>query len=86
MSHVQGAVVVRRQDLTQASGNLAPAHGLDFVKTLQSYFPTSRDSLLRCVAYFLKFFSSAAFVLPSLCAWHTTVKYVVLEQRLSLLV
>lgn len=47
MSHVQGAVVVRRPDLTQEIGKLAPAHRLDFVKTLQSYFPTSRDSLLR---------------------------------------
>eukprot|EP00903_Cladosiphon_okamuranus_P015446 g14266.t1 len=46
MSHIRGAVVVRRPDLTEAAGSLAPAHDLDFVRTLQSYFPTSRDSLL----------------------------------------
>lgn len=49
MSHVWGAVVVRRPDLAEAAGALAPAHALDFVKTLQSYFPTSRDSLLRYI-------------------------------------
>lgn len=47
MSHVQGAVVVRRPDLAQEIGRLTPARGLDFVETLQSYFPTSRGSLLR---------------------------------------
>lgn len=55
MAHVQGAVVVRRPDLTQAIGKLAPAHSLDFVKTLQSHFPTSRDSLLRYIVYTCRF-------------------------------
>ncbi|CAM9799475.1 unnamed protein product [Ectocarpus sp. 6 AP-2014] len=47
MSHVQGAVVVRRPDLAQAPGSVAPAQDVDFVKTLQSYFPISQSSLLR---------------------------------------
>ncbi|CAM9445961.1 unnamed protein product [Ectocarpus fasciculatus] len=47
MSHVQGAVVVRRPDLPRAPGSLAPAHDLDFVKTFQSYFPIAHSSLLR---------------------------------------
>ncbi|CAM9911010.1 unnamed protein product [Ectocarpus fasciculatus] len=47
MSHIQGAVVVRRPDLARAPGSLAPAHDVDFVKTLQSYFPISQSSLLR---------------------------------------
>ncbi|CAB1120095.1 unnamed protein product [Ectocarpus sp. CCAP 1310/34] len=47
MSHIQGAVVVRRPDLAWAPGSLAPAHDLDFVKTFQSYFPISQNSLLR---------------------------------------
>lgn len=49
MSHIQGAVVVRRPDLIDVSSSspslLAPASGLDFVKTLQSYFPRFRNSL-----------------------------------------
>ena len=49
MSHVRGAVVVRRPDLTRAAGALAPAHGLDFVRTLQSHFPFAQYSLLRYV-------------------------------------
>ncbi|CAN0173789.1 unnamed protein product [Ectocarpus sp. 8 AP-2014] len=49
MSHIQGAVVVRRPDLVRAPGSLAPAHDLDFVKTFQSYFQISQSSLLRCV-------------------------------------
>ncbi|CAB1118780.1 unnamed protein product [Ectocarpus sp. CCAP 1310/34] len=47
MSHIQGAVVVRRPDLTREPGSLAPAPDMDFVKTLQSYFPISQGSLLR---------------------------------------
>lgn len=49
MSHVRGAVVVRRPDLTEATDMLAPALGLDFVKTFQSHFTFSRQSLLRYV-------------------------------------
>eukprot|EP00752_Nemacystus_decipiens_P013073 g11562.t1 len=48
MSHVQGAVVVRRPDLIDVSSTpslLAPASDLDFVKTLQSYFPLFQSSL-----------------------------------------
>lgn len=50
MSHVQGAVVVRRPDLTQVPGVLAPANSLDFVQTLQSYFTIFKSSLFpsRC--------------------------------------
>ncbi|CAM9129006.1 unnamed protein product [Ectocarpus sp. 12 AP-2014] len=47
MSHIQGAVVVRRPDLTREPGSLAPAHDMDFVRTLQSYFTISQGSLLR---------------------------------------
>lgn len=47
MSRVEGAIVVRRPDLTQDLSLLAPAHGLDFAATLQTYFPTSEHSLLR---------------------------------------
>ncbi|CBN75965.1 conserved unknown protein [Ectocarpus siliculosus] len=47
MSHIQGAVVVRRPDLVRAPGSLAPAHDLDFVKTFQSYFQIAQSSLLR---------------------------------------
>lgn len=45
MSRVQGAVVVRRPDLTQVPGMLAPANNLDFVQTLQSYFTIFNNSL-----------------------------------------
>ncbi|CAM9442082.1 unnamed protein product [Ectocarpus fasciculatus] len=47
MSHIQGAVVVRRPDLVREPASLAPAHDMDFVRTLQSYFPISQSSLLR---------------------------------------
>ncbi|CAM9134821.1 unnamed protein product [Ectocarpus fasciculatus] len=53
MSHIQGAVVVRRPDLVQDPGSLAPAHDLDFVKTFQSYFPIAQSSLLRFVVSLL---------------------------------
>ncbi|CAM9841386.1 unnamed protein product [Ectocarpus sp. 4 AP-2014] len=49
MSHVQGAVVVRRPDLARAPVSLAPAHDVDFVETFQSYFLISQSSLLRQV-------------------------------------
>ena len=52
MSHVWGAVVVQRQDLTQAAGSLAPAYDLDFVRTLRSHFALSQHSLLRYVVSF----------------------------------
>ncbi|CAM9867121.1 unnamed protein product [Pylaiella littoralis] len=45
MSHVQGAVVVRRSELSALPGTLAPAISLDFVKTLESYFAIFRSSL-----------------------------------------
>lgn len=45
MSHVQGAVVVRRPELVELPGMLAPANSLDFVKTLESYFPIFKGSL-----------------------------------------
>lgn len=48
MSHVEGAVVVRRPDLIDVGSSpslLAPAGDLDFVKTLQSYFPIFQSSL-----------------------------------------
>lgn len=46
MSHVDGAVVVLRPDLTNSSGKLAPAGSLDYAKTLQSYFSMFKTSLL----------------------------------------
>ena len=50
MSRVRGAVVVRRPDLIQDPGMLAPANSLDFVQTLQSYFTIFKSSLFpgRC--------------------------------------
>lgn len=45
MSHIQGAVVVRRPDLATTPGMLAPANSLDFGKTLESYASIFRDSL-----------------------------------------
>lgn len=45
MSRIQGAVVVRRPDLLQAPGMLAPVNSLDFVQTLQSYFMIFNSSL-----------------------------------------
>ncbi|CAN0001623.1 unnamed protein product, partial [Ectocarpus sp. 6 AP-2014] len=49
MSRVDGAAVVRRPELidTGSSPNplLSPVNSLDYVKTLQSYFPIFRDSL-----------------------------------------
>lgn len=45
MSHVQGAVVVRRPDLAATPGILAPANNLDFDKTLSSYASTFEGSL-----------------------------------------
>lgn len=47
MSHVKGAIVVRRPALTRNPSVLAPAHSLDFVATLQTHFLTSENSLLR---------------------------------------
>lgn len=49
MSRVQGAVVVKRPDLTQKPGALTPATSLDFVKTLRSYFSIFKSSL--CARY-----------------------------------
>ena len=46
MARVEGAVVVRRPGIAGASGRIAPAHTLDFVATLQSYFAVFRSSLL----------------------------------------
>lgn len=46
MSHVDGAVVVVRPDLTNTSRKLAPAGSLHYVKTLASYFPIFKTSLL----------------------------------------
>lgn len=46
MSHVEGAVVVLRPDLTNTSDKLAPAGSLDYARTLQSYFPLFKTSLL----------------------------------------
>lgn len=50
MSRVQGAVIVRRPDLADAPGKLAPAVDLDFVQTLHSYFGIFKSSLFptRC--------------------------------------
>jgi len=48
MTHVEGAVVVRRPDLIDvdsASSLLAPAGELDFARTLMSYFPRFKSSL-----------------------------------------
>ncbi|CAM9609592.1 unnamed protein product, partial [Ectocarpus sp. 4 AP-2014] len=49
MSHVDGAVVVRRPELIDVESSptrlLSPANSLDYVKTLQSYFPIFKDSL-----------------------------------------
>ena len=47
MSHVQGAVVVRRPDLTQSPNLLmVGSNKLDFAKTFDSYLPMFRDCLL----------------------------------------
>ena len=43
---MKGAVVVRRPGLTNVSDNIAPAHTLDFVTTLQSYFAIFSAALL----------------------------------------
>ncbi|CAB1100997.1 unnamed protein product [Ectocarpus sp. CCAP 1310/34] len=49
MSHVDGAVVVRRPELIDVESSptrlLSPANSLDYVKTLQSYFPIFKESL-----------------------------------------
>ncbi|CAM9126955.1 unnamed protein product [Ectocarpus sp. 4 AP-2014] len=45
MSHVQGAVVVRRPKLAKLPGMLSPASHLDFEKTLTSYFEIFSGSL-----------------------------------------
>ncbi|CAM9293887.1 unnamed protein product [Ectocarpus fasciculatus] len=49
MTHVDGAVVVRRPELIDVESSptplLSPANSLDYVKTLQSYFTIFRDSL-----------------------------------------
>jgi len=45
MARIEGAVVVRRPDLT-APDKIAPAKTLDFVKTLQAYFTIFKGSLL----------------------------------------
>ncbi|CAN0214375.1 unnamed protein product, partial [Ectocarpus fasciculatus] len=45
MSHVQGAIVVRRPELAKVPGMLSPANHLDFEKTLTSYFEIFSGSL-----------------------------------------
>lgn len=45
MSHVRGAVIVRRPDLTETSEAFVPANRLDFVETLKAYFPIFESSL-----------------------------------------
>lgn len=45
MSRVEGAVVLRRPELLHKAGALGPAHSLDFVETLRSYFPIFKRSL-----------------------------------------
>ncbi|CAN0080944.1 unnamed protein product [Pylaiella littoralis] len=57
MSHVQGAVVVRRPELSALPGVLAPAISLDFVKTLESYFAIFKSSLFphRMMAKYQRF-------------------------------
>ncbi|CAM9717257.1 unnamed protein product [Ectocarpus sp. 4 AP-2014] len=49
MSRVDGAVVVRRPELVDVGSTptplLSPVNSLDYVKTLQSYFPIFKDSL-----------------------------------------
>ncbi|CAN0556602.1 unnamed protein product, partial [Ectocarpus sp. 12 AP-2014] len=59
MSHIQGAVVVRRPDLVRTPGSLAPAHDANFVRTFQSYFPIAQSSLLR------RFVEADGFILTS---------------------
>ncbi|CAM9240764.1 unnamed protein product [Ectocarpus sp. 12 AP-2014] len=50
MSRVDGAAVVRRPELIDVGSSptplLSPVNSLDYVKTLQSYFPIFRDSLM----------------------------------------
>lgn len=46
MATVEGAVVVRRPGIAETSDRIQPAHTLDFVTTLQSYFEVFRSSLL----------------------------------------
>lgn len=49
MSHVQGAVVIRRPDLVDAdspSSLLAPAKSVNYVPTLQSYFYLFKSSFI----------------------------------------
>ncbi|CAB1118776.1 unnamed protein product [Ectocarpus sp. CCAP 1310/34] len=65
MSHVQGAVVVRRPDLAQAPESVAPAQNVDFVKTLQSYFPISQSSLLRSLLDYARIVEADEFNLTS---------------------
>eukprot|EP00903_Cladosiphon_okamuranus_P010588 g10012.t1 len=46
MRTVEGATVVRRPGVVETADRIAPAHTLDFVTTLQSYFEIFRGSLL----------------------------------------
>lgn len=46
VSHVEGAVVVTRPDLTRDSDMPMADNKLDYSKTLESYFPLFRSSLL----------------------------------------
>lgn len=46
MSHVTGAVVVKRPDLTKSPGALQPATSLDYAETLHSYLSVFKSYLL----------------------------------------
>ncbi len=46
MAKVQGVVVARRPGLANSSHSITPAHTLDFVPTLKSYFAIFKASLL----------------------------------------
>lgn len=46
MSHVRGAVVVKRPSLAKRPGALRPANSLNYVETLRSYFPVFKEYLL----------------------------------------
>lgn len=46
MSHVQGAVVVRRPGLTQHADMLGPVNSLDYAETLRLYLPIFASSLI----------------------------------------
>lgn len=81
MSRVDGAAVVRRPELIDVGSSptplLSPVNSLDYVKTLQSYFPLFRDSMFSRFDYTKRTHTSCGVVVWT----HCSTSVIVLQSR-----